>query len=100
MTHQFDSRPSPHRIEARLVPDAAQIHTLAKSVFQLHAVDERGKPVLRKTLKRTDVTNFFAKLSPCVIGVEACGGAHFWARKLSAFGHTVRLMAPQSCSRT
>jgi transposase len=67
---------------------------LAKSVFQLHGVDERGNTVLRKTLKRADVTNFFAKLSPCVIGMEACGGAHFWARKLSGFGHTVRLMAP------
>jgi len=68
---------------------------LAKSVFQLHGVDERGKTVLRKTLKRADVANFFAKLVPCVIGMEACGGAHFWARKLSGLGHTVKLMAPQ-----
>jgi transposase len=68
---------------------------LAKSVFQLHGVDERGKTVLRKTLKRAEVMSFFARLTPCVVGMEACGGAHFWARKLSELGHTVKLMAPQ-----
>lgn len=68
---------------------------LAKNVFQLHGVDERGKTVLRKTLKRAEVASFFARLAPCVIGMEACGGAHFWARKLSELGHTVKLMAPQ-----
>jgi transposase len=51
--------------------------------------------VLRKTLKRAEVASFFARLAPCVIGMEACGGAHFWARKLSELGHTVKLMAPQ-----
>jgi transposase len=68
---------------------------LAKSVFQLHGVDERGREVLRKTLKRGEVATFFARLRPCVIGIEACGSAHFWARKLSELGHTVKLMAPQ-----
>jgi transposase len=68
---------------------------LAKSVFQLHGVDERGREVLRKTLKRGEVASFFARLRPCVIGIEACGSAHFWARKLSELGHTVKLMAPQ-----
>lgn len=68
---------------------------LAKIVFQVHGVDERGKAVLRKTLKRADVVSFFAKLLPCLIGMEACGSAHFWARKLSELGHTVKLMAPQ-----
>ena len=68
---------------------------LAKNVFQLHGVDERGKAVLRKQLKRKDVVKFFANLEPCLIGMEACGSAHYWARKLSEFGHTVRLMAPQ-----
>jgi transposase len=68
---------------------------LAKSVFQVHGVDERGKEVLRKTLKRAEVVSFFAKLVPCLIGMEACGSAHFWARKLSELGHTVKLMAPQ-----
>lgn len=68
---------------------------LAKNVFQLHGVDERGRAVLRKTLKRAEVMSFFARLTPCVIGMEACGSAHFWARKLSELGHTVKLMAPQ-----
>jgi transposase len=68
---------------------------LAKTVFQVHGVDERGKAVLRKQLKRKDLVNFFANLEPCLIGMEACGSAHYWARKLSEFGHTVRLMAPQ-----
>ncbi|MBI2319326.1 MAG: IS110 family transposase [Betaproteobacteria bacterium] len=68
---------------------------LAKNVFQVHGVDERGKPVLRKQLKRKDVVTFFANLPLCLIGMEACGSAHYWARKLSELGHTVRLMPPQ-----
>ena len=68
---------------------------LAKAVFQVHGVDERGKVVLRKQVKRKDVLSFFANLQPCLIGMEACGSAQYWARKLSALGHTVRLMAPQ-----
>lgn len=68
---------------------------LAKNVFQVHGVDARGQAVLRKQLKRKDVVGFFANLAPCLIGMEACGSAHYWARKLSGFGHTVRLMAPQ-----
>ena len=68
---------------------------LAKALFQVHGVDERGKAVLRKQLKRKEVLSFFANLEPCLIGMEACGSAHYWARKLSELGHTVRLMAPQ-----
>ena len=68
---------------------------LAKNVFQVHGVDERGKAVLRKQLKRKDVLSFFANLEPCLIGMEACGSAHYWARKLTELGHTVRLMSPQ-----
>jgi transposase len=68
---------------------------LAKAVFQVHGVDRHGKVGLRKQLKRKDLVNFFANLEPCLIGMEACGSAHYWARKLSEFGHTVRLMAPQ-----
>jgi transposase len=68
---------------------------LAKNVFQAHGVDEHGKAVLRKQIKRAQVAQFFANLPPCVIGMEACGSAHHWARKLQAFGHTVKLMAPQ-----
>ena len=68
---------------------------LAKNVFQVHGVDERGKAVLRKQLRRDQVAVFFANLPPCLIGMEACGSAHHWARTLQGFGHTVRLMAPQ-----
>ena len=68
---------------------------LAKNVLQVHGVDERGKAVLKKQLKREQMAPFFANLVPCLIGMEACGSAHFWARKLQAMGHTVKLMAPQ-----
>jgi transposase len=68
---------------------------LAKSVFQVHGADERGKTVLRKQLKRKDVLAYFANLQACLIGMEACGSAHHWGRKLKDLGHEVRLMAPQ-----
>jgi transposase len=68
---------------------------LAKSVFQVHGVDEAGKVVVRKTLRRAELMKFFTKLVPCLIGMEACGSAHFWARQLAKLGHTVKLMAPQ-----
>jgi len=68
---------------------------LAKSVFQVHAVDGRGKAVLRKQLKRSEMASFFAHLPSSLIGMEACSSAHHWARKLTALGHEVRLMAPQ-----
>ncbi len=68
---------------------------LAKNVFQVHGVDARGKTVLRKQLRREQMTTFFANLSPCLIGMEACGSAHHWARVLQGQGHTVRLMASQ-----
>lgn len=68
---------------------------LAKTVFQLHGVNEHGRVVLKKQLKRDQVVVFFANLPPCVIGMEACGSAHHWARRLQCLGHTVRLMAPQ-----
>ena len=68
---------------------------LAKDVFQIHAVDKGGKVVQRKKIKRKDMLVFFANLEPCLIGMEACGGSHYWGRKLQAMGHTVRLIAPQ-----
>jgi len=68
---------------------------LAKNVFQVHGADEKGKAVLKKQLKRTQMLPFFANLTSCRIGMEACGSAHFWARKLQALGHTVQLIAPQ-----
>src|SRR5450759_3677864 len=68
---------------------------LANNVLQVHGDDERGKTVLRRQLRRVQVTAFFANLPPCVIGLEACASAHYWGRTLSRFGHTVRLMASQ-----
>lgn len=68
---------------------------LAKNVLQMHGADEKGKTVMKKQLKRAQVLPFFANLTPCRIGMEACGSAHYWARKLQALGHTVHLIAPQ-----
>ena len=68
---------------------------LAKNVFQVHGVDERGKVVLRRQLRREQMAEFFARLSPCLIGMEACGSAHHWARVLQAQGHSVRVIASQ-----
>ena len=68
---------------------------LAKLVFQVHAVNEHGKKVLNKQLKRAQMAEFFVNLPPCLIGMEACGSAHYWARKLRGLGHTVQIMAPQ-----
>ena len=68
---------------------------LAKNVFQVHGVDERGHALVKKTLKRAQLAAFFASVPPCLVGMEACSGAHFWARKLQGFGHTVRLISPQ-----
>lgn len=68
---------------------------LAKNVFQVHGVDERGKVVLKKQLRRDQMATFFVNLPPCLVGMEACGSSHHWARKLQGMGHTVRLMAPQ-----
>jgi transposase len=68
---------------------------LAKNVLQVHGADENGKAVLKKQLKRAQVLPFFADLTPCRIGMEACGSAHHWARKLQALGHMVQLIPPQ-----
>lgn len=68
---------------------------LAKNVFQLHGVDAQSKTVLKKQLPRSKMLAYFANLPPCCIGMEACGGAHYWARQLRRYGHDVRLMAPQ-----
>lgn len=67
---------------------------LAKNVFQVHATDAAGRPVLRKQLRRAQVLKFFAGLEPCIVGMEACGSAHYWARELARLGHEVRLMPP------
>jgi len=68
---------------------------LAKIVFQVHGIDQHGKVMLKKQLKRAQMAPFFINLPPCLVGIEACGSAHHWARKLQTMGHTVRLMAPQ-----
>jgi transposase len=68
---------------------------LAKNVFQIHSIDEWGKTSVKKQLKRDHVVSFFANLPPCLVGMEACGSAHHWVRKLGEFGHTVKLMSPQ-----
>ena len=68
---------------------------LAKQVFEVHAVDGAGQVVLRKTLRRAQMTSFFAGLPPCLVGMEACATAHHWARELTALGHEARLMPPQ-----
>jgi len=79
-------------------PSAMEITTvgldLAKRVFQVHAVDASGKVVVRKALRRAQVLPFFTKVPPCLVGIEACGTSHHWARELIALGHEVRLMPP------
>ena len=67
---------------------------LAKSVFQIHAIDAGGVVIVRRQLRRQQMMKFFEQLPPCLIGMEACGTAHHWARELSALGHDVRLMPP------
>ena len=67
---------------------------LAKSVFQLHAVDANGDVVWRKKLRRTALLDALAKIPPCLVGIEACATSHYWAREISALGHQVRLMPP------
>ena len=68
---------------------------LAKNVLQIHGVNERGKKIFNKQLRSQQVLAYFVQLPPCLIGLEACGSAHHWARQLQAMGHTVKLMAPQ-----
>ena len=67
---------------------------LAKHVFQIHAVDADGRIVIATALRRRDVLSFFGSLPPCVLGLEACGSAHHWARELVKLGHDARLMPP------
>lgn len=65
---------------------------LAKSVFQVHGADSSGAPVLRKKLRRDALLGFFAQLPPCLVAMEACAGAHYWAREIAGFGHTTKLI--------
>ena len=68
---------------------------LAKNIFQIHGTDERGKVVLKKRLKRDELIEFMVQLPPCLVGIEACGGSHYWARTFQSMGHTAKMMAPQ-----
>ena len=68
---------------------------LAKNVFQFHGVNGAGKTVQKKQIKRDKMAEFFMKLPPCLVGMEACGSAHYWARRLTSWGHVVKLIAPQ-----
>lgn len=68
---------------------------IAKSVFQVHAIDAVGRVMLRKRLPRAKVLDFFRNLEPCLVGIEACATSHFWAREIGALGHRVRLMPAQ-----
>jgi len=67
---------------------------LAKRVFQVHAVDATGAVKVRRSLRRKQVLTFFAKLPPCLVGMEACATAHYWAREIAKLGHDARLIPP------
>jgi transposase len=67
---------------------------LAKTVFQVHAINAAGEVVVRKALRRAQVLRFFERVAPCLVGIEACGTSHYWAREIGKFGHEVRLMPP------
>ncbi|EPX83585.1 Mobile element protein [Salipiger mucosus DSM 16094] len=67
---------------------------LAKNVFHVHGADDSGAVVLRKKLRRAEVPEFFAELPPCLLAMEACGGAHFWGRELAKLGHEIRIIPP------
>ena len=68
---------------------------LAKHIFQVHGADAEGRLLIRRRLRRSQMAGFFANVPPCVVGMEACCGAHYWSRVIGRFGHTVRLIAPQ-----
>jgi transposase len=68
---------------------------VAKSIFQLHGVDEHGKVALQKRVTRAKLWESIAQLAPCLMGMEACGSAQYWAREFQKFGHTVKLISPQ-----
>jgi len=83
--------------QERVMPKAmAKVVTIgldiAKDVFQVHGIDKAGAVVLRRKLRRSEMTDYFKKLKPCLIGMEACGTSHFWARTLHGLGHEVKIM--------
>jgi transposase len=68
---------------------------LAKAIFQVHGVDAEGRAVLKRRIRRRELLTFFERLPACLVGMEACSSAHYWARELVALGHDVRLIPPQ-----
>src|SRR3978361_1868276 len=67
---------------------------LAKHVFQVHCIDALGQVMVRRQIRRGELLKFFEKQSPCLVGMEACGTSHHWAREIAALGHTVKMMPP------
>ncbi len=67
---------------------------LAKRVFQVHGVDNQGQVIVEKRLQRSELLSWFAKLSPCLVGMESCATSNYWARELSKLGHRVKLIPP------
>ena len=82
----------------KIITDFSSVTTvgldLAKPVFQVHCVDASGRVVVAKSVRRNKLLEFFASLPSCLVGLEACGSAHHWARELVKLGHDARLMAP------
>lgn len=68
---------------------------LAKEIFQIHGANKEGRQVLSERLRRNNVTNYIAKLPKCLVAMEACGGAHYWARTFQKLGHEVKIISPQ-----
>ena len=87
------------RISSEWEPSMGEVTTigldLAKHVFQVHGVDAEGATVLRKRLRRGQVVAFFSRIPRCLVGLEACATAHYWARELAALGHELRVMPAQ-----
>ena len=67
---------------------------LAKNVFQVHGAEDDGTPVFNRKLRRSEVMKFFRERPACLVGMEACGSSHYWAREIAKFGHDVRLIPP------
>src|SRR5690606_28568731 len=68
---------------------------LAKEIFQIKGLDYKGRVILKKKLRRSKLKEFMTQLPPCLVGMEACGGSHYWAREFKNMGHEVRLISPQ-----
>jgi len=83
---------------AKSITDFSTVTTvgldLAKHIFQVHGVDASGRVIVAKSIRRSKLLEFFASLPPCLVGIEACGSAHHWARELIKFGHDARMMPP------